>query len=125
MSLIDFSGPQGSPGGPAIRLRCGVRYPDIAIEERELLIELNGRAHHTRVRDFDRNHLRHNDFVREGRTVLRCTAQQVVQQPQGFVETTRERIEAIRRSRACRSRAGRLPFNQGKHIANRSQTLVP
>lgn len=95
--LLRAAGIAGWAGNPAIRLRCGVRYPDIAIEELELVIELDGRAHHTRVGDFDRDHTRHNDFVREGWTVLRFTAQQVVHQPQEFVETIRETIEAIRR----------------------------
>jgi hypothetical protein len=95
--LLRAAGIAGWAGNPPIRLRCGVRYPDIAIEELELVIELDGRAHHTRVRDFDRDHARHNDFVREGWTVLRFTADQVLHQPHEFIQTIRETIDAIRR----------------------------
>ena len=95
--LLRAAGIVGWAGNPPIELRCGIRYPDIAIEELRLVIELDGRSHHTRVGDFDRDHTRHNDIVREGWTVLRFTAQQVLRQPQEFVETIRETIEAIRR----------------------------
>ena len=95
--LLNAAGISGWAGNPPIRLRCGVRHPDIAIEELELVIELDGRAHHTRVRDFDRDHTRHNDFVRAGWTVLGFTADQVLHQPQEFIETIRETIDLIRR----------------------------
>jgi len=95
--LLTAAGIAGWAGNPPIRLRCGIRYPDIAIEELELVIELDGHAHHTRVQDFDRDHTRHNDFVREGWTVLRFTAQQVVHEPKEFIATIRETIQAIQR----------------------------
>lgn len=95
--LLTAAGIAGWVGNPPIRLRCGVRHPDIAIEELELVIELDGRAHHTRVRDFDHDHARHNDFVKEGWTVLTFTADQVFHQPRQFIETVQETITVLRR----------------------------
>lgn len=98
--LLRSAGIEGWVGNPPIRLRCGLRYPDIAIEELELVIELDGRAHHTRVQDFDLDHTRHNDFVRAGWTVLEFTANQVFHQPQVFIDTVRETVARLRRRAA-------------------------
>jgi very-short-patch-repair endonuclease len=105
--LLRAAGITGWEGNQPIRLRCGLRHPDIAIEEFELVIELDGRAHHTRVGAFDKDHARHNDFVREGWTVLGFTAKQVADQPREFIDTILETIEVIRRRKGMSAVQGR------------------
>ncbi len=90
----------GWTGNPPIRLRCGIRYPDIVVKDIKLAIELDGREHHTREDDFENDHSRHNDFVRDGWTVLGFTANQVTSQRAEFLTTIREMIEQLRKRQA-------------------------
>lgn len=87
-------------GNPPIRLRSGIRHPDIAVEDIKLAIELDGREHHTREGDFENDHSRHNDFVREGWTVLGFTANQVTAERAEFIASIREMIEQLRKKQA-------------------------
>ena len=86
----------GWTANPPIRLRCGIRHPDLAIEEIKLAIEIDGWAHHGERQSFENDRARHNDFVREGWTVLQFTWRQVNEQPDHFVATIKDTAQQLR-----------------------------
>lgn len=85
-----------------VQLRGGIRYPDIAIEDVKLAIEIDGREHHQREADFERDRVRDNQFVEAGWTVLHFTWKQVTQDPDSMISMIR--ATAIRLRDTHRSR---------------------
>jgi hypothetical protein len=90
------AGITGWVANPAVRLQCGIRHPDIAIEDIKLAIEINGRQHHTRDQDFERDHSRAAEFAMAGWTVLQFTWRQVSYEPEQFIGTVRATIDRLR-----------------------------
>ena len=93
--LLIQAGIGGWVANPAVRLPSGTRHPDIAIEDIKLAIEINGRQHHTREQDFERDHTRAAEFALAGWTVLQFTWRQVNDEPQMFIGTVRATIDRL------------------------------
>src|SRR5664279_3714027 len=92
------AGITGWTANPPIRLRCGVRYPDIAFEDIKLAVEIDGREHHSGRRDFEMSRMRHNQFVEAGWTILQFTWKDVTENPGAMVaiiRSTADRLRAI------------------------------
>lgn len=79
-----------------VHLRGGVRYPDIAIEDIKLAIEIDGREHHAREGDFERDRVRANQFVEAGWTVLHFTWKQITRDADGMIAVIATTISRLR-----------------------------
>jgi len=90
------AGITGWTANPAVRLRGGIRHPDIAIEEIKLAIEIDGRKYHSDPVDFERDRLRHNEFVEAGWTVLQFTWKQLIETPDDFISTVKITMARLR-----------------------------
>ena len=90
------AGITGWVANPPIRLRCGVRYPDIAIEDIKLAIEIDGRQHHSDPQRFEQDRQRRNAFVKEGWTVLQFTWKVINEEPDKFIRDITETIDRLR-----------------------------
>lgn len=100
-ALFKAAGITGWVANAPVHLRAGLRYPDIAIEELKLAIEIDGRQHHTREQDFENDRVRDNEFAEQGWTVLHFTWRQLTQEPErtvAIVKSTIERLRAARQS---------------------------
>jgi len=93
------AGISGWVANPAVRLPSGTRYPDIALEDIKLAIEINGREHHTREQDFERDYARSAEFAMAGWTVLQFTWRQVSSESELFTNTVRATIDRLRAQR--------------------------
>lgn len=95
-SHLRRAGITGWTANPPIRLRSGIRYPDIAVETIKLAVEIDGRNHHDNRLAFERDRQRRNDFIREGWTVLEFTWKVLTEQPEKFVAEIAETIARLR-----------------------------
>ena len=95
-SHLQRAGIKGWTANPPIRLRHGIRYPDIAVEDIKLAIEIDGRGHHDNPLAFERDRERRNDFVRDGWTVLEFTWKVISQQPEKFITDIADTIDRLR-----------------------------
>ncbi|MGS0687200.1 DUF559 domain-containing protein [Nakamurella sp. GG22] len=102
------AGVQGWTANPPVRLRGGVRHPDVAVEDLKLAIEMDGREFHGDAAAFETDRARHNEFVEAGWTVLHFTWKQLANHPQNVISTILTTITALRRRTA-----GPLPQEQG------------
>jgi very-short-patch-repair endonuclease len=94
--LVD-AGVQGWTANPPVRLRSGVRHPDVAVEDLKLAIEMDGREFHGGAAAFETDRARHNEFVEAGWTVLHFTWKQLINSPENVIATIRRTIAALRR----------------------------
>ena len=72
--------------------------PDIRFEKLKLIVEIDGRRHHSSPEAFDRDHDRQNQLVSMGWTVLRITPRQLADNPDrviGTVRATIARLESV------------------------------
>jgi very-short-patch-repair endonuclease len=99
------AGVTGWTANPPVRLRHGVRYPDIALEDIRLAIEMDGRQFHGDPRSFEADRERNNDFVEAGWTVLHFTWKQLTEDGASVV-TSIERTIALLRQRHPSTVAG-------------------
>ncbi len=85
-----------------LRLESGQRYqPDCAIEEFQLLVELDGWAFHSGPEQFVSDRRRQNSLVLAGWTVLRFTWWQVTNTPDQVVADVRAAIASRSRRRGA------------------------
>lgn len=94
--LLRQAGITGWVANAPVVLRSGVRYPDVAIEDIKLAIEVDGREHHTREIDFENDRVRNNQFVEAGWTVLHFTWRQLTQEPDAMITSIRATIARLR-----------------------------
>ena len=95
-SRLKEVGITGWTTNPPIRLRSGVRYPDIAIEDIKLAIEIDGRKYHSGPEAFENDRIRHNEFVEAGWTVLHFTWKQLAENHQQVISTIKATIARLR-----------------------------
>jgi very-short-patch-repair endonuclease len=93
---LQRAGIKGWTANPPIHLRGGIRYPDIAVEDIKLAIEIDGRSHHDNSLAFERDRERRNEFVRDGWTVLQFTWKVISEQPEKFVTDIADTIDVLR-----------------------------
>lgn len=105
------AGVLGWTANPPVRLRSGVRHPDIAIEDIKLAIEMDGREFHGDAVAFEKDRARQNEFVEAGWTVLHFTWKQLTNHPESVIATIVTTISALRRRAA-----GPLPQVQGPGV---------
>ncbi len=90
--LLREAGITGWSGNTSVMVDDSVRFPDILFEAIHLILEIDGRAHHNTSEAFDADRRRQNQLVGAGWTVLRFTANQIADDPKGFVATVRAMI---------------------------------
>ena len=76
-----------------------MRFPDIVFEEIKLLVEIDGRAHHSARDVFEADRRRQNQLVAAGWTVLRFTPTQLANDPQEVIASVRATIARLRSAR--------------------------
>ena len=94
------AGIAGWVANPSVRLRDGVRYPDIAIEDIKLAIEIEGHEHHGTRQAFEYDRARDNQFVEAGWTVLHFTWKQITENPELMIATITATMGRLRSRRA-------------------------
>ena len=91
VSLLRGAGITGFEPNLVVRLAPGLVVEiDIAFDDRRIAIELDGHAFHSGAQAFRRDLRRVNALMRAGWTVRRFSWDDLVGDPDGFVETVRE-----------------------------------
>ena len=97
--LLTAAGVQGWTGNSPIPMPGGgTVFPDIRFDKLKLIVEIDGRRHHSSPEAFDRDHDRQNQLVNMGWTVLRITPRQLADNPDrviGTVRATIARLESV------------------------------
>jgi very-short-patch-repair endonuclease len=86
---------------PPLRLECGVRHPDVLIEDVMLIVEVDGHRYHSSPKQVAADGRRQNAFVELGYTVLRFTPAEIADDPERVVALVRRTIDRLRRDRTC------------------------
>lgn len=68
------------------------RHPDVLFEEIPLIVEVDGRRHHSTPEQHDADHRRQNALTDLGYTVLRFTPRQIVHEPDAVIALVRRAI---------------------------------
>ncbi len=95
--LFRRAGLTGWTANPKVPLPVGVRYPDVLFEDIKLIVEVDGRRHHSSPAQHDYDHRRQNAFVVERFTVLRFTPDQIEREPDAVISQVRQMVELLRR----------------------------
>lgn len=90
------AGITGWVANPPVRLRSGIRHPDVALMDIKLAIEIDGREHHGSRAAFESDRARDNEFVEAGWTVLHFTWKQVTGDPELMISTIRATVARLR-----------------------------
>lgn len=94
------AGITGWVANPPVRLRDGIRYPDVAFEDLKLAIEIDGHQHHGTREAFENDRARDNQFVEAGWTVLHFTWRQLTEHPERMIATINTTVDRLRAGRA-------------------------
>ncbi len=114
--LLD-AGITGWTANPPIRLRHGVRHPDVAFEDIRLAIEMDGRQFHGDARSFEADRERNNDFVEAGWTVLHFTWKQLTEDGAVVIATIQRTIALARQRPIVHCRRRRVLTGSRRPIA--------
>ena len=93
--LLRSAGITGWTGNTPVTTQDGIRYPDILFDKVKLLVEIDGRAHHSSPEAFEADRRRQNQLVLAGWTVLRFTPQQLAERPADVVALIRGTIARL------------------------------
>jgi len=100
--LFKAAGLSGWTGNTAIPIQGGTVVPDIRFDKLKLIVEIDGRRHHSSPEAFDRDYDRQNQLVSMGWTVLRITPRQLADNPDRVIATVRATIARLESAAAHR-----------------------
>lgn len=95
--LLHAAGIAGWTGNALVQVNDARFFPDISFDDVKLLVEIDGRAHHSSPEAFEADRHRQNQLVTAGWTVLRFTPTQLAENPDEFVATVLETLTRLGR----------------------------
>ncbi len=86
----------GWTANPPVLLASGRRrHPDVLFEEVRLIVEVDGRRHHSTPAEHDADHQRQNALTELGYTVLRFTPRQIAREPDMIIALVRRTLARL------------------------------
>lgn len=94
--LLRQSGITGWVANPSLWFGDQRRHPDVLVEDAMLIVEVDGRQHHSTPEQHEDDHRRQNVFIDRGYLVLRFTPRQIADEPDEVIALIRRTIERRR-----------------------------
>ncbi len=99
--LLRRAGITGWTANAAVWIADRRHYPDLRFDDVKLIVEVDGRRHHSTPEQHEHDHRRQNVLVDQGYLVLRFTPRQIAEQPEEVIALIRRTIERLHRAHAA------------------------